>query len=120
MLAEDRDALICDLAETYHVLDMWALPVPVLAALASGLRDNSRIKMKIAKLRHIPLEFVLPKIYDQLAVIFSEKGKKPRLLTDVMTMKKGHKKRDRTAGFRTVEDFEVWHRRTMMGGTDHG
>ena len=26
MLAADRDALICDLAETYHILDMTALP----------------------------------------------------------------------------------------------
>lgn len=48
MLAEDRDALVCDLAETYHVLDMAALPVPLLATLAAGLRENSRIRMKMA------------------------------------------------------------------------
>ena len=44
MLAADRDALICDLAETYHVLDLTALPVPLLATLAAGLRGDSRIR----------------------------------------------------------------------------
>lgn len=48
MLATDRDALICDLAETYHIMDMTALPVPLLATLAAGLRGDSRIKMKMA------------------------------------------------------------------------
>lgn len=48
MLAADRDALICDLAETYGVFDYRGLPVSLLATLASGLRDDSRIKLKLA------------------------------------------------------------------------
>lgn len=48
MIATDRTALICDLAETYGIYDMQALPVPTLAALASGLRDDSRIKLKMS------------------------------------------------------------------------
>ena len=48
MLATDRDALTCDLAETYHVLDMTALPVPLLATLAAGLRGDSRIRLAMA------------------------------------------------------------------------
>lgn len=48
MLAADRDALICDLAETYHILDMTAIPVPLLATLAAGLRGDSRIRMAMA------------------------------------------------------------------------
>ena len=47
MLAADEDALICDLAETYGIFDYRALPVPLLATLAVGLRDNSRIKMRL-------------------------------------------------------------------------
>lgn len=45
MLATNRDALVCDLAETYHILDITALPVPLLATLAAGLRGNSRVRM---------------------------------------------------------------------------
>lgn len=48
MLATDRDALICDMAETYHILDMTALPVPLLATLAAGLRGDSRIQLAMA------------------------------------------------------------------------
>lgn len=46
MMATDRDALICDLAETYGILDYRALSTEMLATLCVGLRENSRIKMK--------------------------------------------------------------------------
>lgn len=47
MVALDEDALICDFAETYHVLDLWSLPVQLAATLAAGLRYDSRIMMRI-------------------------------------------------------------------------
>ncbi len=34
---------MCDLAETYGVLDMDALPARLVATLAAGLREDSRI-----------------------------------------------------------------------------
>lgn len=43
MIATDQDALICDMAETYGIFDLQALPVATLATLAVGLRENSRI-----------------------------------------------------------------------------
>ena len=46
MIRLDRDALICDLAETYHIYDMRSLPLQTVATLSAGLRDDSRIKMK--------------------------------------------------------------------------
>lgn len=51
MIATDRDALICDFAETYHVFNFFDLPVETAAVLAYGLRDNSRIKMKLSNQR---------------------------------------------------------------------
>ena len=51
MMATDRTALICDLAETYGVLNYRELPVETLAALSAGLRENSRIKMKLAGIK---------------------------------------------------------------------
>lgn len=47
MINEDEDALICDFAETYQVLDYRSLPAVLAATLAFGLRDDSRIKMKL-------------------------------------------------------------------------
>lgn len=48
MIATDEDALICDLAETYHVYDYKSLPATLVATLSVGLRDDSRIKMKMS------------------------------------------------------------------------
>ena len=47
MISADRDALLCDFAETYGIYDFRALPAFTLATLAVGLRDDSRIKMKM-------------------------------------------------------------------------
>lgn len=48
MLELDEDALICDFAETYNIYDYGSLPVKLVAILAAGLRDDSRIKMRAA------------------------------------------------------------------------
>lgn len=48
MIELDENALICDFAETYHIYDYRSLPVQLAATLSAGLRDDSRIKMRIA------------------------------------------------------------------------
>lgn len=48
MLKVNKDALICDLAETYHIYDYKALPARQLAVLSCGLRPNSRIKQAMS------------------------------------------------------------------------
>ena len=44
MAARDEDALVCDMAETYHIFDYRALPLFLAARLACGLREDSRSK----------------------------------------------------------------------------
>jgi hypothetical protein len=68
MIASDRNALICDLAETYHILDYTALPVPLLATLSSGLRDDSRIKMKMSGIKPIPLNIMVARAADEISL----------------------------------------------------
>lgn len=47
MIETDEDALICDFAETYNILDYRALPLNLAATLAVGLRADSRIMLKL-------------------------------------------------------------------------
>lgn len=47
MAAQVPDALVCDMAETYHVYDWRALGLPLAATLAAGLRQNSRVWEKL-------------------------------------------------------------------------
>lgn len=49
MLNFDEDALFCDIAETYGIVGFTGLSVFELATLSFGLRDNSRIKMKMSE-----------------------------------------------------------------------
>ena len=68
MAAGDEDALVCDFAETYHILDWRTLPPMLAATLAAGLPEGSRSMRRALGLR-APLETVLlAQIADRLAV----------------------------------------------------
>lgn len=69
MLREDADALRCDLAETYHVYDLEALPVHTVALLACGLRENSRIMQKITGAKAPDHIMLLAVAVDQLSTL---------------------------------------------------
>lgn len=75
MLRTDKNALICDLAETYHIFDYKQLPPSQVAIFAIGLRDNSRIKMKLSGSKVPPDIFLLVGIFDRLNLLFWSKTK---------------------------------------------
>lgn len=107
MLSTDRDALICDMAETYHIYDMRALPVETLATLACGLRDDSRIKLKMSDVRYIPPFISLIYIHDILTQVFHDTDSDAPVfrLADVMSGKTPDKAEP--LGFDTPEEFEA-------------
>ena len=47
-MADYEDDLICDLAQTYGVHDWRKIPPVNAAAMALGLPDNSRVKLKLS------------------------------------------------------------------------
>lgn len=69
MISVDRDALICDFAETYGIYDLRALPVSLLATLAAGLREDSRIKMNISGVKAKKNEMLLAAAVDRLSLL---------------------------------------------------
>lgn len=69
MISIGEDLLICDFAETYHIYDYKQLPVTYAATLAVGLRDNSRIKMKISESKGTFEERLMTMIYDMVNII---------------------------------------------------
>lgn len=81
MINIDEDALICDLAETYHIYNYRLLPCKTVAAFSYGLRNDSRIKMKMSGLSVAPEQMLLAAIVDStklLAWLWSEDGGKGR------------------------------------------
>lgn len=120
MLATNRDDLVCDLAETYGVLDMEALPVDKLAVLSFGLRDDSRIKMKISKTKVSVDRLILAGCFDFLASIHyglfggQTPPKSMYALVSGTATDSGE-----TAGFDSIEDF-VAERERIIQEAQHG
>ncbi|MBQ9008190.1 MAG: hypothetical protein IJ088_02500 [Clostridia bacterium] len=75
MLHADETAVICDLAETYHVLDYRALPLKTVAALASGLREDSRIRMKLSGMKATTDTMLAAATVDRLSMLVWAKTK---------------------------------------------
>lgn len=117
MVRSDEDALICDLAETYHIYDYRQLPATRVAVLACGLRDDSRIKMKLGGMK-LPMETMLhAMIVDELRIIAwqrtkdAEKGRNaPKSLLN--SLLEADKPKE-TMGFNTPDDFRAW-RESML------
>lgn len=66
MLNADEEALVCDLAETYHIFNYREMSPLLVATLAVGLRENSRIKIKMNDTKTSYLNLLLASILDDL------------------------------------------------------
>jgi hypothetical protein len=73
MIHLDKFALECDLAETYHIYDMHELPLSKVALFSYGLRDNSRIKMKMSGELYPFETLLLAGVLDRLSLLWWSK-----------------------------------------------
>lgn len=111
MIATDEESLICDLAETYHILNYRELPCRLAALLSVGLREDSRIKMKISGKRYPLNTELLAMIVDQFALFIWSQSKdgirginKPVSIFEQLQCET--KGRD-VESFETAEEFEM-------------
>lgn len=75
MISTSEDDLICDLAETYQIYDYKQLPLMMVAVFSYGLKDNSRIKMKMKQEKMTVETLILASILDNLNVLLWSKTK---------------------------------------------
>lgn len=116
MWSSCRDELICDMAETYHIYDMRALPVRTLAVLACGLGQNSRVWAKLNGYKAQWSDIVMAMCADHLAVLQwfqTEDGHKgqnrPQLLTPQLLNMPDQSDKSKYKKFKTGADFmEAW------------
>lgn len=120
MIATDEEALICDLAETYHIYDYKSLPLSRVAIFAVGLKGNSRIKMKMSGLKY-PLDaLLLASIVDRLSMLVWQKTKdavdginRPESMLSRLL---GTEDNRETEVFSTPEEFERRREEILKGG----
>lgn len=117
MVNEDEEALICDLAETYQIYDMRELPLSKVAVFSCGLREDSRIKKKLAGVELDINTLLLTVCADSLQFMAwcqTDNARKninrPQSLLELLT--KTEKKTD-IVGFASVEEFEK-HRQAII------
>ncbi|WP_171313677.1 DUF5361 domain-containing protein [Enterococcus cecorum] len=111
MLQLDEDAIICDLAETYNIYDYRQLPALRVAVLVCGLREDSRIMMKISDSK-LPLDtLLLAGVADRLSIMIwqntkdGQKGKnQPISIVDQLTRKQVEREE---LSFESGKDFEI-------------
>ena len=122
MIATDEDALVCDFAETYQVFDYKSLPARFAATLAAGLRENSRIKLKMTGMPCTSETLLLAMAVDRLSLLFwskTEDGQKNRNRPESIYMRilgLNEKPENNVVAFASGSDFETARQRILNGG----
>lgn len=111
MLAEDEDAVICDFAETYHLFNLQALPLRLVATLAEGLPNDSRIKRKLAGAQVGIDTLINAIIADRVGLLLwanTEAGQKnrdrPKSIVELLNQVNSTSD---VTGYNTIDDFEA-------------
>lgn len=115
---------MCDLAETYHIYNYKSLPARKVAALSVGLRDNSRIKMKMQGMNYSLETIFLAGVVDRLSQLVWMQTKdgiagtnQPKS-TLAYLLNDGDDEQKEIKGFDTAEDFENEWKRIVEGGSE--
>lgn len=118
MIATDKDALMCDLAETYGIFNYKELPASRVALFACGLRDDSRIKQRMRQDTYPLNTMLLAAIADRLSLLLwtktkaAQKGRgKPALLIERMIKSKSD-----IVAFSSSASFEQTRAKILKGG----
>ena len=106
----NKTAVICDLAETYGILNWRGVPVRLLGTLVAGLGENTRTGKELLGHKGSTEEILLAQIFDALNLLmwsFTEDGQKgrhrPKPISDMLLGKEEQKD---VAGYRTPEEYE--------------
>lgn len=109
MVRADEDALICDFAETYHVLDWRSIPVRLAATLAAGLPETSRIRMKMSGVETSTPMLLQAAMLDRLSLLVwmqtkdgQKNRRRPKSVAEMLT---GKEKRNTVQAFDSEEEF---------------
>lgn len=112
MMKLDKYALECDLAETYHIYEMHELPLQKVALFSYGLRNNSRIKLKMSGEMYSFETMLLAGIMDRLSLLWWAKtpdaqrgtNKPESILSNILGI--NSKDSRNYMVFDSIEDFE--------------
>ena len=124
MIHDYEDELICDLAESYGLYDYRQLPADKVAVLSIGLRETSRVKMKLSEQKASVETTLLAGIMDRVGLLVwmqtkdGQKGRnKPSSVLDSLLSEP--KEADNVV-YQSGEEFDDERNKllSMLGGND--
>lgn len=111
------DELTCDMAETYGIFDIKRVPVQLLATLAVGLRDDSRVKRAASNTTCSDEIILLASIADSLRWIVWSKTEdgannrnRPASIMDYYTKSRKQEDESDFESFGSPDEFWQWAR----------
>lgn len=121
MLSLDREAVLCDFAEVYHIYTFKGLSARYIATLAIGLRENSRIKLKMLGVKNclpdIIINALLIDLVRDIRYIFAKylslETERGESIVDLIYGKEQSAKK---TGYSSVQEFEEARERIIKGG----
>lgn len=119
MIKADKNALICDLAETYHIYDYNQMPPSQVAIFAIGLRNDSRIKLKMTGAKFPIDTLLLSAITDAVRLLLWSKTKDgSKGINQPKSILSGLYQRDseKVTSYSSGKDFEMARKRLLEGG----
>ena len=117
-----EDELICDFAETYHIFNYEELSPKTVATLCFGLREDSRVKMKLSGLKITLSQMLLARMTDELSFqswAKTKDGQKNRNRPEsVLKTLIARNEEDKVVSFMTSDDFnKAWE--NIVNATDN-
>lgn len=121
MINVDEDALTCDLMETYHIANWREMDMLLIATLAVGLKEDSRIKKKISNTKLTLEQGLLALLVDAVRInnwLHTKDAQKrrnmpPSIYKKLMGLDDEKNKTYELRHFDSIESFEEWHRQRM-------
>ena len=120
LMRSAETAVVCDLAEYYHVLDWRSLPLRTVGMLVAGLREDSRTMMQVSGQKIKLDSALLAASLDRLSMLLwartkdGEKNRRrPKSILDTLTKEKD--KKDQVVAFESAEEFMEARRRILEG-----
>lgn len=121
LMRSSETAVVCDLAEYYHILNWRAVPLRTLAMLVAGLREDSRTMMLVTGQKVRLDSALLAASVDRLSMLLwakSKDGQKNRKRPESILKQLTDDKTPESdcIGFDTGEEFMEARRRIMERG----
>lgn len=116
MIARNENALICDMAEVYHIYDYTKLPPKQAAIFAAGLPSDSRINRELSGQTVPTNTILLASIVDALNTLVwfkTEDGQKGRNRPASVLERLTQSEQEQIAEFDSIEAYEAARRRIM-------